>query len=146
MNKLIGQILKFGVVGVICFFIDFGLYNLCNFMGMPYLLSGFIGFTVSVVANYLLSMRYVFSRREDMSRAKEFVIFVILSAIGLLLNELILYLEIDVIYPRWGFLQRLFSSGLFTSLSKLGATAIVMVYDFISRKMFLEGKSAKEDL
>ncbi len=74
------------------------------------------------------------------------MIFVILSAIGLLLNELILYLEIDVIYPRWGFLQRLFSSGLFTSLSKLGATAIVMVYNFISRKMILEGKSAKEDL
>ena len=56
MTKLIQQFLKFGVVGVICFFIDTGLYTICNFIGIPYLISGVIGFSVSVVVNYLLSM------------------------------------------------------------------------------------------
>ncbi len=52
--NLIKQFLKFGVVGAICFFIDFGLYTFCNFIGCPYLISGVIGFVVSVVVNYLL--------------------------------------------------------------------------------------------
>ncbi len=65
---------------------------------MPYLFSGFLGFTISVVVNYLLSMKYVFVRRDDLSRTKEFTIFVILSAFGLLINELVLY--ICLVYTR----------------------------------------------
>ena len=30
MKKLMAQIAKFGVVGVICFFIDFGVYTVLN--------------------------------------------------------------------------------------------------------------------
>ena len=34
MKKLIQQFLKLGVVGVICFFIDTGLYTICNLIGI----------------------------------------------------------------------------------------------------------------
>ena len=91
MGKIIQQFLKFGVVGALCFVIDTGLYTICNFIGIPYLISGVIGFSVSVVVNYLLSMKYVFVRRDDLSRKKEFTIYLILSIIGLGLNELILF-------------------------------------------------------
>ena len=78
MINLIKQFLKFGVVGVICFVIDFTLYTTLNFLGCPYLISGVISFVVSVVVNYLLSMKFVFERREDISRRREFIVYVIL--------------------------------------------------------------------
>lgn len=140
MIKIIKQFLKFGIVGIICFFIDFGLYTLCNFLGCPYLISGIIGFVVSVVVNYLLSMKYVFERREDISRKKEFIIYVALSTIGLGLNELILYICVDIIYNNWSFLQNLYNDRISEIVAKIVATGIVMIYNFVSRKIILEKK------
>ena len=142
MNKLMAQIMKFGVVGVVCFFIDFILYSICNAIGFPYLISGFIGFIVSMVVNYLLSMKYVFARKDDLSRRREFVIFFVLSLIGLGINELCLYIGIDLIYGNWMWLQGVMSLGFCKTFMKLGATGVVMVYNFISRKIFLEKKEA----
>ena len=138
MTKLIQQFLKFGVVGVICFFIDTGLYTICNFIGIPYLISGVIGFSVSVVVNYLLSMKYVFVRRDDLSRKKEFTIYMILSIIGLILNELILFVCVDVIYGNWSWLRSFMHPRAAEILAKIGATGIVMVYNFVTRKIFME--------
>ena len=64
---------------------------------------GFFGFTISVIVNYILSMKFVFARKEDMSRKKEFVLFLILSVIGLGINEVIL-LICSTIYDNSAFL------------------------------------------
>ena len=143
------QILKFGVVGVVCFLIDFAITNvvaavLRNQMQMATaaaaLIGAFWGFVISVIVNYLLSMKYVFVRKEDMDRKKEFVIFTILSLIGLLINEAIIKLSIDVLYENWLWLKSLLSPALVTAGAKIVATGIVMVYYFITRKIFLEQK------
>lgn len=143
MKKLMEQILKFGIVGVICFVIDFAITTIPTyFFGQSsvYLFAVF-GFVVSCVVNYLLSIKYVFTDKKDMDKRKEFIVFVILSAIGLLLNELIIYLCQDVLYANVAFLNSLIPSALIVPCSKIIATGVVMVYNFISRKMFLEGKS-----
>jgi len=140
LKKIIQQFLKFGMVGVLCFFIDTGLYTVCNLMGVPYLISGVIGFSVSVIVNYLLSMKYVFVRRDDISRKKEFVIYLILSVIGLVLNELILFTCIDLVYKNWRALQAVLPVRAAELLAKIGATGIVMVYNFVTRKIFMEKK------
>jgi putative flippase GtrA len=74
-----------------------------------------------------------------MSRKKEFVIFVILSIIGLGVNEIIL-LVCSGIYISSEALSGLVGDTLWFAISKIIATAIVMVYNFISRKIFLEKK------
>lgn len=149
MKKLIEQILKFGVVGVICFLIDFAITNgvaavlrakLHMATGNAALIGAFWGFVISVIINYLLSMKYVFVRREGMDRKKEFVIFTILSLIGLAINELIIKVSIDVLYENWLWLKSLLSPALVTAGAKIVATGIVMVYNFITRKIFLEEK------
>lgn len=140
MKNIISQFLKFGVVGVICFIIDFALYNLCNYIGFNYLISGVVGFVASVIANYLLSMKYVFKHNENLSRTKEITIYIILSVIGLILNEIILYLLIDKLY--FGFITNLFSHDLWKVIAKLISTGIVMVYNFVSRKIFIEGRNS----
>ena len=151
MNKLLAQIAKFGLVGVICFIIDYVVYRIFNVVfevtgvasafSQYYLISAFLGFCIWVVCNYILSFKFVFERKEDMSRKKEFVIFLILSVIGLGINELCLWLGIDVIYKNFTWLKSIMSESFAKDIFfKFGATGVVMVYNFITRKIFLEKK------
>lgn len=126
MRKLIEQIMKFGVVGVIAFIIDYGLLVLLTeLFKINYLVSATVGFTVSVIFNYLASMRFVFTHKEDMTKTKEFVIFVVLSVVGLGINDLLMWLGTDMI-------------GIPYFITKLFATAVVMVWNFVTRKKFLD--------
>lgn len=141
MKSLISQILKFGVVGGFCFLIDFGLTTgLTNLFGVHYLISKFVGFVVSAIVNYILSIKYVFTQKKEMDKKKEFTVFLILSAFGLLINEIVMYICIDGIYAHSEALKAMISDGLMVSVSSIIATGIVMVYNFISRKLFLERK------
>ena len=150
MKKLLDQIAKFGIVGIVCFIIDYVLYwILCRVftaVGFAdanpnyYLYAQAVSFVVSMITNYLLSMKFVFERRDDMSRGKEFVIFAVLSAIGLIINEICLFVGFGLIYRNWTWLNNIMSDLFAETFFKFGATAIVMVYNFISRKIFLEKK------
>lgn len=141
MNKLATQILKFTVVGGISFLVDFAVYGMmCNVLGIHYIIAGAVGFFISVVVNYLLSMRFVFVSKDDMRKEKEFILFVVLSLIGLLLNTVLLYICIDVVYLNWKWLQHFLAADGMNLLAKIIATGIVMVYNFVSRKIFLEKK------
>lgn len=141
MKKLLAQIFKFAVVGGISFVVDFAVYGImCNVLGIHYIISGVAGFFVSVVVNYLLSMKFVFVSKEDMRKDKEFVIFVILSLIGMLLNSVILFICIDLIYKYWLWLNQLIDIEIMNLAAKIIATGIVMVYNFVTRKIFLEKK------
>ena len=128
MKKLIKQGLKFCVVGVICTIIDFGtLILLREVFGVNYLVANIAAFTVSVIVNYILSMRYVFQGKKNTSKVREFIIFVVLSAIGLGLNEFLMWVSVT-------------NFGLNYIVGKVIATAIVMVYNFFSKKICLEEK------
>lgn len=141
MNNLLKQVMKFGVVGVFCFFIDFITFKVSSSMlRIHYTVASAMGFIVSVIVNYILSMKFVFESKGEMSRQKEFVVFVILSLIGLALNTLIIFICVDGVYMHVAFLQKWFDADFAESLGKVGATGIVMVYNFVTRKIFLEKK------
>lgn len=127
MKRLINQILKFGVVGGTAFLIDYGLlFVLTEFAGIHYLISGTISFATSVIYNYILSIVWVFDPVGERSRTKDMAVFLILSVIGLGINQAIMWILVE-------------QAGVYYMLSKIVATAIVMVYNFITRKLFLEG-------
>lgn len=141
MKKLMEQIMKFGIVGVLSFGIDFGIYTLLvYFTPVPLLVANFFGFTISVVFNYIMSMKYVFERKDNMDKRAEFVIFVILSLVGLVLNEFLVWLFVEFAYENIAIVAQLFSHNMTKLIGKILATGIVMVYNFISRKIFLEKK------
>ena len=124
---LLGQIASFGVVGVIAFVIDYGLMiALTELFGVNYLLSTTISFIVSVVFNYLASMRFVFAHKQGMSRRREFVIFVALSVVGLGLNDVLMWVGQSLL-------------GIDYRITKIVVTGIVMVYNFVTRKLLLDG-------
>ena len=61
MRGLIEQLLKFGVVGAAATIIDFAvMIALTELAGLDPVISAGVSFTVSVVFNYLASMRFVF--------------------------------------------------------------------------------------
>lgn len=126
MRKLLLQIIKFGGVGALCFVIDYGiLFVLTEFVGLYYLLSSAISFSISVIVNYILSILFVFDTNTENNGIRNFVLFVIFSIIGLLLTTGIMKLGVDIL--SWNYM-----------LVKIFATGIVMVYNFITRKLFLE--------
>uniref|UniRef100_UPI003AF11EAC GtrA family protein n=1 Tax=Parolsenella catena TaxID=2003188 RepID=UPI003AF11EAC len=104
------------------------LMLLSQAFGMDPVLSASISFVVSVIFNYVASMRFVFTRRDDLSRRREFIIFVVLSVVGLVINEIIMAAGVAV----------LGDSALMVTITKLVATAIVMVWNFFSRKKWLD--------
>lgn len=124
-NKLLNQILKFGLVGGTAFVIDYVLLYLCTeFLHIHYLISSIISFTVSVIFNYILSIKWIFDVKKKQD-VKDFVIFIILSVIGLEINSLIMYVMVE-------------KFGVYYMFSKIVSTAVVMVYNFITRKIFVE--------
>lgn len=126
MKKLIAQFMKFGIVGVIAFVIDYGvMIFLTEVFGVPYLISTTISFVVSVIFNYFASMLFVFKRKDDMSRRREFIIFIVLSVCGLGINDLLMWLMVDSLYIDY-------------RLSKIVVTVVVAVWNFVTRKIFLE--------
>lgn len=91
---------------------------------MHYFASSAVSFTVSVIVNYILSMR-LFYWKEDMTKAQEMVIFVALSMIGLVMNQMIMWFAVEHL-------------GMFYAVAKIFSTMLVTTYNFISRKRFLE--------
>ena len=125
MKKLISQFFKFGVVGVIAFIVDYlSLYLLTEFLNVYYLISSIISFLLSITVNYILSIKWVFDIKKKQS-FKDVIVFTLLSAIGLLINLLVMYLSVEVLKIHY-------------MIGKLIATFIVMIWNFVTRKMFLE--------
>ena len=133
MRRLLAQIMKFGVVGAVAFVIDYGLLALLTeAFGVNYLLSATVSFTVSVAFNYAASMRYVFRHKEGMSRRREFAVFVVLSVVGLGINNACMWAGVEWL-------------GIHYLVVKIVATFLVMVWNFVTRKKFLDAGEAGAD-
>ena len=125
-KKWFKQIKNFLLVGFSVFLIDYILlYILTDIAGIWYLLSATISFIVSTIYNYFMSMRFVFKGRDDRSKKNEFTIFFILNLIGLGINTLCMYVFVSKLKMHY-------------MIAKILVTGIVMVWSFISRKLFIE--------
>ena len=124
---------KFAIVGLTSLAVDYALLMfLVEACEADLFFSTTVSFIVSVVFNYLASMKYVFSHKSDMSRKREFAIFIALSVAGLLINDAIMWAGTEI-------------ASIDYRIVKIAATAIVMVWNFITRKIFLDGGDAGGD-
>lgn len=125
-EKLLIQIFKFGIVGGIAFVIDYVSLIVCKeVFHLNTLLAAAIAFTISVIYNYIASVKWVFDVNKEKDEKTNFIIFIVLSIAGLIITEIIMWFGTDVLKISY-------------LIIKIVATAIVMVFNFITRKMFLE--------
>ncbi len=167
-KKLFKQILKFAVVGGLSFILDFVIYSAMVYVfHISIFWSAFWGFTLSLIFNYIASMAFVFESKEGANKTKEFIVFAVLSLIGLALNEIIImgsvYINDAFVVGRdngfaravtglnawidsvvaWamGLIGKSWESIDWVPIeAKIIATAVVMVYNFVTRKIFIEKK------
>jgi putative flippase GtrA len=125
-QRLLWQFARFLVVGLISFAVDYGLFVvLYDSLGVQYIVASTISFSVSLILNYFLTLRFVFESAPGRNVAKEFAMYIGLNIIALGLNQAILFLTVDTL-------------GVSPLIGKLVATAVVLVYNFISRKLLIE--------
>lgn len=121
--------LRFAAVGLSAFAIDYVLFLLLHLLGVPYLIANIASYTISTIYNFVLSMRFVFSGKASQTRGQQLGIFLALSVVGLVLNELYLYLLVSYL-------------NIAPALSKVVATFLVTIFNFVTRKFFLEDHGA----
>jgi putative flippase GtrA len=93
MSSLIdARFLKFGLVGLSGMVIDFGITWLCKEkIKLNKYFANSAGFCCAVISNFLLNRYWTFESRSH-AFAAEFIKFAMVSATGLLINNVLLYL------------------------------------------------------
>lgn len=151
-HKTFGEILRFVIVGGIATVVDMFVMGVVMYFMQkqiyPTFLNVFVntpkpstaativgtasGFCVGLIVNYVLSILFVFNEKGKSKTVKGFVVFVVLSVIGLFLNMLGMYLGYDVMkINQW--------------VVKIVVTIIVLVYNYISKRLLLF-KKGKQNL
>lgn len=125
LKTLFRQFTQYVLVGGLAFLIDFStLYALTKHGGLHYLASATVGFTLGLVANYLLCTLWIFDHRNLQNRMHEFVVFSAIGIAGLLLNNFIIFALTD-----WAMIYYLHS--------KLVAAATILFFNFGLRRAIL---------
>ena len=122
------QIILFLITGFISFFIDFGTMTLLKeVFHFPVLAASGVSFVAYAVSAYIMSVRFVYNVNGNRN-AGEFSVFVLLSAIGWCLSQGIMFVLTSPLNVHY-------------MLAKPFATGVVMIYNYITRKLFLERRS-----
>ena len=127
-HTLVRQYAKFAIVGITSLMVDYVFMVFLTentAFGLDYFQACAFSYTLSVFVNYILSMRYVFHGREGMGKVTEASIFFVLSLVGLLLNQMIMWVAVELFQ-------------VYYVMAKLISTLLVTNYNFISRKKFFE--------
>ena len=128
MKRIVIQILNFVIIGGFTTLVDLCvLIFTTERLNIPYFISNLLSFSISLSINYFLSMRFVFVVNNRQSK-KDGLMFAVLSILGLVLNQSIL-----VILTHY--------FGLFYGYSKIIAIFVVMVWNFVSKKLYFERRS-----
>ena len=139
MNNRMKEIVKFVFTGGVCFLIEYAaLIALKEWLHLPVLAATPIAFLISVVFNYLLCVRWVFSGAKEGSRKAQ-IGFIITSLMGLALNWLIMW-ALTALFGEDAVLLSLFGMELKVyMLNKVIATGLVMVWNYFTKRWLLKG-------
>ena len=122
------QLFRYIFVGGTAFIVDFFfLYFFSDICGIYYLISAVFSFIISVLVNYVMSTRWVFNQDNIENKVLEFNLFILISTIGLVFTEILLYFFTDIV-------------GLYYLLSKIISAIIVLFWNFLARRVMFYGK------
>ena len=129
------------VMGVVLYLFDASLYphfyNVFYGGGEPTAIATVVGtgcgFLAGLVVNYICSVIFVFDEKGDSRSVKGFLIFFILSAVGLAIHLIGMYLGYDLL-------------GINEWIVKIVLTVVVLIYNYISKRLIIfTNKRGKND-
>lgn len=132
LNKAnIKQFISYFFVGGVAAIVEWVMFFIfANVLQINYFVSTVIAFIFSTTANWILGRITTFKDNntyKDQKAKEAFLVFVV-SAIGLLFNLILMYLFVTVMG---------FDSSLGKTLSKIAATGIVFIWNFLIRKLVI---------
>ncbi len=139
-NFILWEIFRFAIVGLVAAVFDFAVCYLLQFFAFAGNEAAYVtvvstagGFVVGVTINYLMSTFMVYKgTKSNVSRTfKGIVIFLILAAIGLLIGIGIQYFLYDYLFLAKGV------SFFSYPIDFVIRTLVVMIYNYITRKLIL---------
>ena len=124
-------------VGGAAFAADFLTLALCKELaGMGTIASATLGFAVGVTVNYLMSVFWAFKSSNIKNAAARFIIFLVIAAVGLLINNIIIA-AFDGPFAENRILGTLIEPARYYMIGKIAATIVVFFWNFFSRKLLL---------
>ncbi len=121
--------MRYFVVGVSNVIIDFGLLNLFLYLHFNLYLSISFSFLVAATNSYFFNRNWTFQDRKDRRIGRQYAIFVLVSIVGLLLNNLLVYIFLKYIF---------FTSLVVTAnVAKLAAIGFVTVWNYSINRFFV---------
>jgi len=119
------EFVRYGLASGVALAVDAGLLGvLTSGLGIPYLVSGAIGFMAGLITIYLLSIGWVFQNRNLKDARAELLIFAIIGIVGLGINHAVLYVLTGLVGVHYG-------------LSKAASVVLVFSWNFGARKYLL---------
>ena len=132
LNKAnIKQFISYFFVGGVAAIVEWVMFFIfANVLQINYFVSTVIAFIFSTTANWILGRITTFKDNNTYKdkKAKEAFLVFFVSAIGLLFNLILMYLFVTVMG---------FDSSLGKTLSKIAATGIVFIWNFLIRKLVI---------
>lgn len=127
----IKQFISYFFVGGVAAIVEWVMFFIfANVLNVHYFVSTVIAFIFSTTANWILGRITTFKDNTSYKdkKAKEAVLIFVVSAIGLVFNLILMYLFVTVMG---------FDSSLGKTLSKIAATGIVFIWNFLIRKLVI---------
>jgi len=122
-EKVLGQVVRFGMVGLLNTLVDYGLFNLLvGVFGVPPLAANPISVAAGILNSFLWNKHWTFSAGGSARWQREAIAFVLVSLIGLGLNTGGLW----VLNQLWGSNEL-----LALNAQKLGASIVSMTWNFV---------------
>lgn len=122
------QFFRYAFVGGIASVVDWGVLWLLEHLGMHYLVAAVFAFFAGLATNFALSKLLVFQKEKArMGGVGEFIGYTAIGAVGLAMTLGLMALMTEIM-------------GLHFMLSKIISTAIVLVWNFLARKLLLYRK------
>ena len=119
------QLFRYVFVGGIAFLVDWGSMVGMVTLGMNKYIAVAIAFILGLITNFILSKIFVFQEASERTNAMgEFIVYAIIGVIGLALTEGLMVLMLEVI-------------GIYYMIAKVIAAIIVLLWNFIARKVLL---------
>lgn len=119
------KIVRYFFVGGAAAAVDIAVFGvLTKGFGLPWFPVAVFSFMLATMVNYLLSIRHVFDSGARFARHHEAVLVFVVSGIGLVLNQAILWLLIERL--AWDML-----------LAKIAATGGVFFWNYGMRRNFI---------